>query len=168
MNTDAKPNVKPVEFGWHSEPWLVLPSLTLGIALVVFLAATGHDWYLIVPAFMFLLVIGGSIGWRGRVDISNREVVEQARLFDRWVLRTRTTPLDDFKSITFEYRGTEADEKWWVGLRLKSGRRIWLRGCGTELRYAEEFAWRLSCDTNLKMEEVRRRKSFGAYPRPNR
>ena len=157
MNTDHQTVGRGVDYGPWLERWIVLPSLAALYPLTHLLRSSHAEWYWYVPAFAVPLLMGFAISWRGFLDVQNGKVVENARLFGKRVVKTRILPITDFKGITFERRGSEPDE-WWVGLRHKSGRKIWLRGCGAELRYAEEFAWRLSCDTGLKMEEVRRRK----------
>jgi hypothetical protein len=74
--------------------------------------------------------------------------------------------LQDFEAIIFDLLDTDPDQ-WGVGIRHRSGRKIWIKECGNAGgqrppgRTAEEFAWRLSCDTGLEIEDYKPGKKAG-------
>ena len=78
----------------------------------------------------------------------------------------RRHSIQDFEAIVFDLLDSDPDE-WGVGIRHQSGRRIWIKRCGSAGgqrppgRAAEAFAWQLSCDTDLKIEEYKPRNKNG-------
>jgi len=156
MNTDVKYSSPGIAYGPVIEPWVFWPAIiALGLVFRI-LFSNGASWYWFIPAMGLPLTAAFTLMRRGFVDIKGKRVVEDTRVFGKILLRKRVMNKEEFSGITFERAGDP--EEWRVGLHHKSGRKIWLRECGSELRHAEEFAWRLSFDTGIKMEEVRRRK----------
>ncbi|HPY29241.1 MAG TPA: hypothetical protein PLT00_00560 [Verrucomicrobiota bacterium] len=114
-------------------------------------------WMIGVPLF-----IAFSVSRRALVAPADGRVTETIFLWGRVRLGTRRTPLARFSAIVYRFRKRDTDE-WWVGLRHRVGRTIWLRAfgpgwAGGPPRSAEEFAWRLHCDTDIPIRETKRRK----------
>lgn len=112
-------------------------------------------WMIVVPLFIAL-----SVSRRALVAPAEGRVTETIFLWGRVRLGTRRTPLARFSAIVFRKHGKDG---WWVGLRHRVGRTIWLRAfglgwAGSPPRLAEEFAWRLHCDSDIPIREPKRRK----------
>lgn len=124
--------------------------------------STGETALGFVSTLGIPLLIGLSVSRRAVVDTAERLVTETLWLFGRMRLGVRRTALEQFSAIVYKLRKRDTDE-WWVGIRHRSGRTIWLRDFGVGQaggppRAAEEFAWRLHCDTGIDIQEHKRRK----------
>ena len=140
---------------------IALPALVVGILTVYAMVNFAFGWYWIVLIILATVAAINAVHWRAFIEPANGVVREEARLFGRRLIAKRCLPLRDFVAIVFQLRGSD-DQEWWVGIRHRSGRKIWIKSCGandTALRppgrFAEEYAWRLSCDTGLEIEEFR-------------
>lgn len=115
----------------------------------------GWGWW--VAGLAVCLVLAGMVTRRAMVDYSRRNVREETLLFGRTVLRFQDFPIGDFCGIVYERRRSETEDQTFVGLEHRCGRRFWLRrfsnGGMPRGRGAEEFAWRLSCDTGIEIRE---------------
>lgn len=144
----------------YPEPWLTLPALTLG-ALGIWLGI--HfviAWYWFVLIVVSALFTACAIHWRAIIDPARKTVREEAFLFGRKFLWRRQHSFEDFKAIVFGLLDSDP-EQWGVGLCHCSGRKIWIKKCGCAGgqsppgRAAEEFAWRLSCDTGIEIKDYK-------------
>lgn len=143
----------------YSETRLLFPCLALAVAGFNEAFRRDASWYWFVIAVLpFLLGLG--FNWRATIDTAARTVVEQLAVFDRGKLRCRLQSLDNFEAIVFD-RLDHDPEDWGVGIRHRLGRRIWIKRCGPAAgqrppgRASEEFAWRLSWDTGLPIEDYK-------------
>jgi len=106
------------------------------------------------------LILPMAIHWRAVIDPADGTVREEARFWGRKLLVERRHSLKDFEVIVFALLDSDP-EAWGVGIRHRSGRKIWIKRCGSAAgqrppgRAAEAFAWQLSCDTDLKIEEFK-------------
>ena len=130
------------------------------LGAIVFVWGCVHfavEWYWCAVGVLIFVVIAATLSRQATIDYAQRKVQEQWRLFGRRVVRTREFSFSDFEAIVYLFGGSDSGDTTSVGLRLRSGRRIWIRSFsagGTRRgRAAEEFAWRLSCDTNLAIDE---------------
>jgi hypothetical protein len=159
--SEAIPMTKPVTYvsEVYPESWIFRTALVLGGVVIWLCFKFAPEWYWCALTIVVTVAIAGSVGWRAFVEPGTGVVREEARLFGRKLIAERRQCLKDFEAIVFRCSGGESDE-WLVGIRHRSGRRIWLKNCGANDpalrppgRFAEEFAWRLHCDTGLKIEE---------------
>jgi hypothetical protein len=106
---------------------------------------------------MFFIAVAATLSRQASIDYAQRKVQEQWRLFGRRVVRTREFSFSEFEAIVYLFGASDSGDSTSVGLRLRSGRCIWIRSFsagGTRRgRAAEEFAWRLSCDMDLLIDE---------------
>jgi len=131
------------------------PALIGGIA---FVWACGHlalDWYWCAAGILVFFVIAATLSKQATIDYTQRKIYEQWRLCGHRVVRTREFPFSDFEAIAYRYCPSDSGDITSVGLRLRSGRHIWIRGFGGTRRGrgSEEFAWRLCCDTGMEIDE---------------
>jgi len=147
----------------YPEPRLLWPAWAvgaLGVGLGIYFEI---GWYWCVLIGLSALVGGWGIQWHAIIDPANKAIVEEARLFGRRILRVRHHALQDFEAIIFDQLDSDPED-WGVGIRHRSGRRIWIQHCGTAGgqrppgRAAEAFAWQLSCDTGLQIEDYNSKK----------
>ena len=117
-------------------------------------------WYWCLLGVVAHLLLVGSVSRRFIIDLDARVVHERVLLLVRRVLKSRKFPLSEFNAIIYRYiQNTDESDQVVVGLRHCSGRRLWLRsfaaaGDGRRCsRGAEEFAWRLSCDTGIEIDD---------------
>lgn len=141
----------------YLEPRTFYPALVLGIvsAWACFLFAL--DWYWCVADFLIFFIIAATLCKQVTIDYARRKVHEESRLFGERLVMIREFPFSDFEAIVYQLRHSENEDTAMVGLRHRSGRRIWIRtfpaGGLTRGRGAEAFAWRLSCDTGIQIDE---------------
>jgi hypothetical protein len=159
----TRPATEPVTYGSEvsAELWLFRSALMLGAVAIYLCFSFAPEWYWCALSIVVALAVGGAMGWRATVEPATGVVREEARLFGRKRIAERRHRPTDFDAIVFRCSGGESEE-WWVGIRHRAGRKIWIKKCGVNDpalrrpgRYAEEFAWRLSCDTGLGIEEFR-------------
>jgi iron(III) transport system substrate-binding protein len=158
-----KPTIHTSEV--YSELRLFWPALAAG-ALGVYLA--NHfdmGWYWSVLIVIVAVVVGSAIHWQAIIEPTKGVVREEARRFGRRLIKERVHSIKDFGAIVFDLVDSDP-EQWGVGIRHRSGRIIWIKRCGSAGgqrppgRAAEEFAWRLSCDTGLEIEDYKPRKKI--------
>jgi len=109
-------------------------------------------WYgVVLPLVASLFFFGGFIR---RVTVDYKvKVVRDDFLFHQRLLRRREFPFSEFDAVTYDYR-PGSDAVCYIGLRHKDGRVLWIRTFQGQFgRYQEEFAWRLSCDTGIEIDE---------------
>lgn len=142
-----------------SEPyplnWLALTMLICGAAYVGGCVYFSVHWYWCVAGVVFFLFFAGAVMQQAVVDCGAQVVVEYSRLFGKRLLKTEQLPFSDYEAVCYGYRA-DGDEIL-VGLRHRSKRTIWFRkfggSCNRPSRAAEEFAWKLSCDTGLEIDD---------------
>ena len=142
-----------------SEPyplnWLALTMLICGAAYVGGCVYFSVHWYWCVTGVVFFLFFAGSVMQQAVVDCGAHVVVEYSRMFGKRLLKTEQLPFSDYEAVCYGYRA-DGDEIL-VGLRHRSKRTIWFRkfggSCNRPSRAAEEFAWKLSCDTGLEIDD---------------
>jgi hypothetical protein len=117
-------------------------------------------WYWCLPGVIAFIILMCSVSRQVIVDPTGKTVQILHRLFMRWTLKVEIVPISNIKTIVYTtYDQAEEMPKKRVGLSHQDGRKVWLRAfnCdGTKpdsSRAAESFAWRLSCDTDLPIEE---------------
>lgn len=145
----------------YAEVWLFWSALVLGAVAIYLCFSFAPEWYWCALSIVVALAVGGAVQWRATVEPSAGVVREEARLFGHKLIMERRHHLTEFDAIVFCLCGSESEE-WWVGIRHRAGRKIWIKNCGANDpalrppgRHAEEFAWRLSCDTGLEIDEFR-------------
>jgi hypothetical protein len=111
-------------------------------------------WYWYIFVVLCCLLMAGAASKQAVIDCSQRVVFEHHRLFMRICLWTRAISFSDFKAVIYSQCG---EYEVYVGLRHRSGCKIWIRnfrpvGCRPG-RDAQEFAWRLTCDTDIEIDE---------------
>ena len=133
------------------------PTLVGGVAFVGVCLHFALDWYWCAAGVVVFFAIAGTLSKQATMDCRQRKLCEHSRLFGHQVVRTREFPFSDIEAIVYRYRQSDSGDSTSVGLRLRSGRCIWLRSFGTggtrRGRGAEEFAWRLSSDTEIQIDE---------------
>ncbi len=134
-------------------PWIFWPAVLSGLGFAGWGFHVGLPWYWMVPVELIVLLVICAFTRQVVVDGGQREVFESERLFMRKVLWERTCPLTDFDAVVYDRGGEEVS----VGLRHRSGRCVWIRDFasadGHPPRAAQEFAWRLTCDTGIEVDE---------------
>jgi len=143
----------------YPDAHFVVPALVFGAAMVVLFVRFGLPWYWIALVLVGALSAAGALQWKAFLEVDKKAVREEGRLFGGRLLKTRMTPLAEFEAIVFRHDTGESEE-WLVGIRHRSGRKIWMR------RYlwndpihpapghaAEGFALRLSRETRLEIED---------------
>lgn len=121
--------------------------------------AMGWQWCL--PGAVLLIFAAGTLQRRAILDLSSRVLSERTSLFGHKLVSLSVMPLSEFTAVAYSVvRGSGEGGTTYceVGLRHRSGREFWLRrfeGCfdGIPGRQAEEFAWRLHCDTGIEIDE---------------
>jgi hypothetical protein len=141
----------------YPEPRTFWPAAIGGVVFASFCFHFSVGWYWWAPGMVAFLLVALRISNQATIDYDQRKVCEQSRLFGRRVVGTREFPFADFDAIVYQRCQREDEDSTWVGLRLRSGRCIWMRrfsnGGERRGRAAEGFAWRLSCDTGIEIDE---------------
>jgi hypothetical protein len=144
-----------------SKPYLEMrtfwPAVVGGAAFVWACVHFALDWYWCAVGIGGFFFIAATLSRQATIDCTQRKVYEQSRLFGHRVVKTRELPFTDFEAIVYQCCSSEGGDTTSVGLRLRAGRCIWIRSFGTggtrRGRGAEEFAWRLHCDTGIEIDE---------------
>lgn len=163
-----RPPMKPTTYTSEVYPdlRLIWPAIVVGAFGVWAGVHFEIGWYWCVLIGLSAVVIGCGIHWSATIDPANGIVFEEARLWGKRLLRVRHHSLKDFRAIGYELFDSDPDE-WGVVLLHNSGRRIWFKRCGhlgdqrPPGRAAESFAWQLSCDTGLEIEDYKPRHKTG-------
>lgn len=143
----------------YAEPrvaWPVCVLAFVGVCASIYFEA---NWYWYVLIVVFILASVGAIHWRAVIEPTEGVVREEAWLWKRRLITKRRHLIKDFEAIIFDCFADEAE--WGVGIRHRSGRKLWIKYCGSAGgqrppgRAAEAFAWQLSCDTGLEIEEYK-------------
>jgi len=112
------------------------------------------DWFWYLFSCLFFLPMAGALTKKAVLDCSQRTVFEYNHLFMRKLLWTQVYPFSDFEAVVYSLCG---ENEVSVGLRHLSGRKIWIRRFFPDGyrpgRDAQEFAWRLTCDTGIEIDE---------------
>ena len=141
----------------YQEPRTVYPALIGGVAFVWACLHFALDWYWCAAGVIVFFIVAATLSKQAIIDYAQRKVYEHSRLFGHRVVKVREFPFSDFAAIVYLHRSNDTENSTAVGLRLRSGRRIWIRSfsaSGTVRgRGAEEFAWRLHCDTGIEIDE---------------
>lgn len=89
----------------------------------------GNRIALVLGVAFGLCAVALSIQVRTIVDQVQRKVTRESMLLGRFVMFRRSFKFDDFKTVLTRCTGDEegASDTWFVGLRRKSGRRLWIR-----------------------------------------
>jgi hypothetical protein len=127
-------------------PAIIAIALTIGVMVHLQIA-----WYWIAVPSVLLFFAGLSVCWWPVIEIQNRLVRERALLFKRKLLAEQTTSFTEFEEIFCELRVDDGSKEYWVGLRRRPKGILWVKECGSERRYAEEFAWQLHCETGIHL-----------------
>ncbi|EEF61730.1 hypothetical protein [Pedosphaera parvula] len=144
---------------WHfrsaflPEPRIWGPAIVIIAAIVWYGANHALDWYWIVVPSLIIFFVGTSVIWRFTIEPQNGVVREQALLFARRVVKEQLMSFADFKYIFVDRKGPEGEE-FRIFLQHCSGRKMLVK-CESTPRGAEELAWRISCDTGIKMKGER-------------
>jgi hypothetical protein len=144
----------PGTFPCMPEPHNWLFWLALCISATVFGLSYYYGnlpWYWTVAICVPILFIGCSITCRRIILPQENSVEERELLFDRFLISKRIKPLADFVQVFCELMYAD-DNNFWVGLKHKTGRVLWVKRCGCERRFAEELAWRIHCDTGVGLK----------------
>lgn len=141
----------------YPDPRAVWLAVFAGLGVVFGCARLHLGWGWWMGGLVICLVLAGVVTRRAVVDYSRGSVREESLLFGRRLLSLREFPFGDFSAIVYERRRNETEDLTFVGLEHRLGRRFWLRGFSnggvSRGRGAEEFAWRLSCDTGIEIRE---------------
>jgi hypothetical protein len=127
-------------------PATIAMALTIGVMTYLQIS-----WYWIVPPCVLLFFAGLSVCWWPVIEVQNRQVRERALLFKRKFLAERITHFTEFKEIFCQLNKNDGFQEYWVGLRRRPKGILWVKECGCERRYAEEFAWKISCETGIHL-----------------
>jgi hypothetical protein len=151
--TSAAPSIVSEPYPEARTFW---PAALCAIAFLWACVHFGVGWYWCSAGIVVLVVIGFTLSKQATIDCAKRKVYEQSLLFGRRVVRTREFPFSDFEAIVYLSNSNDGSGTS-VGLRHRTGRRIWIRTFGDggtrRGRGAEEFAWRLACDTDIEIDE---------------
>jgi hypothetical protein len=131
---------------------ILLPALIVIAAIVWWGVSRASDWYWIVIPSLVVFALGACVSWRFTIEPANGVVREQAFLYGRRILRERLIPFTEFKFVLIHDAGGDEGQNFGVFLQHNSGRRLLVKGCGPTPRPAEELAWRISCDTGIKLK----------------
>lgn len=142
---------------------LAIPVLTIGILAAALFLLFGWMWYWTVAAIVVAMIIASAWNWRAFIPADEQCVREEARLFGFRLPAMRIIPLSDFEAVVVQHiKGgvEEAVDSWRVGLKRRSGRRIWMRNYERNSplnsdpeRAAGEFALLLSAKMNLPIHD---------------
>jgi hypothetical protein len=139
---------------------IAYPLSLLTVAFIFFSIHFSFEWFLSVPLGLLLLLMAVSVTQTVVVNCPEGKAQVHVRFFMRWTLQSKSISFKKFKAIVYTlYENSDEGPKKRVGLLHDDGRKFWIRGyaCdGTKRgssRFAEEFAWRLSCDTGIPIEE---------------
>jgi hypothetical protein len=144
-----------------SDPYLEArtfwPALVAGVAFIWACLHYGVDWYWCAGGIFAFFLAAACLSKQATIDYSQRTVRECMSLFGRRVIQTSEFPFSAVDAIVYRQYSGEDQEVTSVGLRLRSGRRIRIRNFSTggsqRSRAAEEFAWRISCDSDIRIDE---------------
>jgi len=143
----------------YPKPRTFYPGLIGGVAFVWACIHFAVDWYWCALGIGFFFVILAALSKQATIDYAQRKVYERTRLFGHRVVKAVEFPFSGFEAIVYRLRPNDDTPTTAVGLRHRSGRCIWIRGFSSagarRGRGAEEFAWRLSCDTGIEIDEGR-------------
>ncbi len=160
-----------ITYGWITKERYWLSCAVSPVLVLVggaFLSMPHVGWQLAGGAvcFMGLLML---IQIQTVFDKSRGLLCVHHRLFGHLPVWTQTFRLDEFDAVVVErhesyhpsWPRAESENyfiSYRIGLRRKMGRRFWIRHDSfsslESSRRAEEFAWRLSCDTGLETIET--------------
>ena len=121
-------------------------ALTIGIMIHLQIG-----WYWIAPPCVLLFFAGLSVCWWPVIEVQNRLVRERALLFKRKFLAERVTPFTELEEIFCQLNENDGSKEYWVGLRRRPKGILWVKDCGCQRRYAEELAWKISCETGIHL-----------------
>jgi hypothetical protein len=138
--------------GFQPDRRVMLPALFLIAVIIWWGIHRALDWYWIAAPGLILFVVGCCVSWRFTIEPQNGVVREQAFLYGHRLLKERLIPSTDFKHIFVNDVGGDEGQNFGVFLQHKSGRLMAVKGCGPTPRSAEELAWRISCDTGIKLK----------------
>ena len=140
---------------WQSmfwpEPKIFLPAIVIIAAFVWWGVHRSLAWYWIVFPSLLVFLLGSSVSWRFTIEPTNGAVREQAFLYGHRLLKERLMPFADFDLVFVDSKGREMQE-FRVLLQHKSGRKMLVSCFNGARRGAEEVAWRISCDTGIRMK----------------
>ena len=141
----------------YPERRIFWPAAICGVAFIAACIHFAAGWYWCTLGAVSFVILAVMLSRRATIDYTQRAVREHSRLFDRWIVWSWDFPFSDFEAIVYEPSTISEDEMTSVGLRHRSGRCISIRDFGSSgiarSRGAEEFAWRLSCDTGIEIDE---------------
>lgn len=140
-------------------PYIAYPGAA-GVLLSVWI---GHQLDL-GPRLSSLFVIGFivfivSISRRVTLDGTRRQVRQSHLLFGRWPARTENFPYEDLAAVCFRPFNTGEENRVTVGVRLRNGRRLWLRsfdvaeGHGPLGNLARAYARQVSTTSGVPIED---------------
>jgi hypothetical protein len=153
-STSTLPNLvsEPYAETWVKYQWLI-------VSIGAVWAGTYFEWgwYWIVGVILLSLLVASALAKQATIEYAAGRVCERSLFFGRWGIGSRRFPISHFHGIVYELRQSDGENRTVVGLRHRSGRKIWIRSFSTDGigrgRPAEEFAWRLSCDTDIEIDE---------------
>jgi hypothetical protein len=149
------------EFDVVGEPALVplIGALALTSGITFLMACEYFDlaWYWCVVGIVAHLLIARTVVLQRAINYSHRKLYEYSLLLGRRIIRVREFPFADFEAIVYRCHSGDNGSTTSVGLRHRSGRKIWIRCFDAEYcRHgyeAEEFAWRLYRDTGIAIDK---------------
>ena|SRR5258708_5954300 len=140
----------------HGMVWpearIFLPALFAIAAIIWWGSSQALSWYWIAFPALVMFLIGASVSWRFIIEPANGVVRRQAFLYAHRLLKEQLMPFTDFKCVFVDRNGPEGQE-FRVLLEHISGRKMIVKFCGPEPRGAEELAWRISCDTGIRLKD---------------
>jgi hypothetical protein len=154
MDTDEKNRHRTYKCVVRFEKKALLPAQFLvGVALGTGLYFSA-EWYWLVVACMLFELAGIAVMWWPAIEPERGIVRERALLFGKRQLSERVMPLGEFVEIFYKYNpGDGGDTNYRLGLRHKTGRKLWIEGCWPTRRSVETIAWEISCKTGVKLKE---------------
>src|SRR5260221_10907581 len=121
------------------------PALVGGVAFVWACLHFALHWYWCAGGIVVFFAIAATLSKQATIDYTQRTVYEHFRLFGHRVVRTREFSFSDFEAIVYRYCQSDSGDTTSVGLRLGSGRHIWIRSfCTGGPRRGSgggEFSW---------------------------
>ena len=121
--------------------------------------SNGHDTDWCAAGVVVFFTVAAALSKQATIDYAQRKVWEHSRLFGRRVVKIREFPFSDFAAVVDLHRSDDTENTIAVGLRLRSGRRIWIRSFsagGTKRgRGAEELRGDCTVTLVLKSMSVR-------------
>ena len=151
-------------YSWHP-PYLrgryVFAVVSVAVAIGGWLALRSEPelFLRILPSAGVIVAVAILIEHDTRIDADARTVVRESRLFGSFVVWLWRHPLSEFTGVTIQ-RESEPDEfrdTVFVGLRRRSGRRMWVcyfhTGVGQPSVEAERVARSLADTTGLQLHQ---------------